>query len=270
MMKNKLAVSTNTYHGFSLDEALDGIAKAGFKYVELTAVKGYTEHVDWQMSDKEIEEVKEKLKDRGLTAIALSGHSNIMDGDGIENFLKNIKLAGRLGCEYIVTATGEAHGDKDEIEDETILIDNLKKLLSKCEENHVKLVLETHGNNYATGEVMYNLVCQLDTEYLGINYDTANVIFYGNVRPEEDIKKGIEKIYYIHLKDKLGENQEWNFPAIGKGYLDFKKIFGILKEENYEGPISVEIEFTQEGPGSLAEVDQAVKDSYDYIMENLY
>ena len=33
------AVSTNTYHGFSLEEALTGIAKAGFPYVELAVWK---------------------------------------------------------------------------------------------------------------------------------------------------------------------------------------------------------------------------------------
>ncbi|WZL73948.1 sugar phosphate isomerase/epimerase [Clostridiaceae bacterium 35-E11] len=264
-MKNIFAVSSNTYHGFTLNEALAGIAQAGFKYVELNAVRGYTEHVRWEMDDEAIREVKKALSKYELEAIALSAHSNLMRKDGVENFIKSIKLAKRLGCQYIVTATGEAHGDKDEIEDEQKIIDTLKKIVHKCEENQITLVLETHGNNYATGKHMGDLVKKVDSEYIGINYDTGNVIFYGNVKPEKDLEDSIEKVKFMHLKDKTGENQEWNFPAIGQGEINFTKIFQILKGKNYQGPISVEIEFTPEGPGSLEYVNKAVKDSYSYL-----
>src|SRR5205823_2137750 len=45
-MTNPLAGHTNSYHTYSHDEALAGIAGAGFKHVELSAVPGWTEHVD--------------------------------------------------------------------------------------------------------------------------------------------------------------------------------------------------------------------------------
>ena len=44
-MKRIIAVNSNCYHGYSIEEALRGIAEAGFHYVELTATKGWTEHV---------------------------------------------------------------------------------------------------------------------------------------------------------------------------------------------------------------------------------
>lgn len=45
MEKRIIAVNSNCYHGYSIEEALEGIAAAGFHYVELTATKGWTEHV---------------------------------------------------------------------------------------------------------------------------------------------------------------------------------------------------------------------------------
>ena len=45
MMSRIIGVNSNCYHGYSIDEALEGIAAAGFHYVELTATKGWTEHV---------------------------------------------------------------------------------------------------------------------------------------------------------------------------------------------------------------------------------
>ena len=42
MEKRIIAVNSNCYHGYSIEEALEGIAAAGFHYVELTATKGWT------------------------------------------------------------------------------------------------------------------------------------------------------------------------------------------------------------------------------------
>jgi len=49
-MSHIVAVNSNCYHGFSIEEAIDGIQAAGFHYIELTATKGWTEHVFPTMS----------------------------------------------------------------------------------------------------------------------------------------------------------------------------------------------------------------------------
>jgi L-ribulose-5-phosphate 3-epimerase len=45
-MRNALAGHTNSFHTYGREEALAGIAQAGYRTVELTAVEGWTEHVD--------------------------------------------------------------------------------------------------------------------------------------------------------------------------------------------------------------------------------
>lgn len=39
-MKRIIAVNSNCYHGYSIEDAIDGIADSGFHYIELTATKG--------------------------------------------------------------------------------------------------------------------------------------------------------------------------------------------------------------------------------------
>ena len=158
---------------------------------------------------------------------------------------------------------GEAHLKDRECEDAD-LIQNIKSLLGILKEEEIKLVLETHGK-HSNAKALKEIIDQVDSEYVGINYDTANVIFYSNVRPESDIDFCIKDVLYMHLKDKAGENKEWNFPALGKGNIDFDTIFKKLSAENNHCPFSIEIEFTEKGVKDIHEVTKAVSDSAAYL-----
>ncbi len=67
------------------------------------------------------------------------------------------------------------------------------------------------------------------------------------------------------LKDKAGEDKEWNFPAVGEGYIDFGAVLRILEEEDYANPFSVEIEFQGEPWPPLKEVHRAMRASYETL-----
>lgn len=51
------------------------------------------------------------------------------------------------------------------------------------EQHNLTLVLETHGKEHGTGEKLARIVREIDSPRVKINYDTANVIFYGGVDP---------------------------------------------------------------------------------------
>jgi sugar phosphate isomerase/epimerase len=262
-MFDQIAINSNTYSGFTLEEAVKGAHAAGFTRIELAAVE-HTPHVLTTMSAAELDRIKALLERYGMKVVGIGAHSNVMTEDGIANLLESIELANFFGCDHIITGTGEAHGDKSVISDEQILVNNLKPVLEKCQKSGKTLSIETHGNNYATGEAMKQLNAHFDHQ-IKINYDTGNVIFYGNTSPYKDLEASIDEVAFIHLKDKRGENKEWNFPAIGKGDIDFQRIFHTLEKANFTGPISVEIEFTPEGPADLSEVNLAVKASFHYL-----
>src|ERR671910_513694 len=95
-MADRLAASTNTYHSYSLEEALDGIARAGFRSVELTSVPGWTEHLSRDADDAEIQRVKNLLAQYRLTAVSLSGHSDLVSDEGVAEFRKALDLARKL------------------------------------------------------------------------------------------------------------------------------------------------------------------------------
>ena len=57
----------------------------------------------------------------------------------------------------------------------------------------------------------------------------------------------------------------WNFPGVGQGHVDFAGILGIFERSSYRGPFTVEIEFYGEPWPALADVNAAMKQSYQTL-----
>ena len=151
-----------------------------------------------------------------------------------------------------------------------VVVEHINRFIPYLEEYDITLVIELHGN-HCTGKILNNIVRLCNSNRIKINYDTANAIFYANFSNEEllnDIEQHIDLINYFHIKDKLGEKNEWNFPALGKGYVPFKEIFNILNKHNNNSLLCAEIEFTKDGPKDIEEINQAVLDSAKYLKEN--
>lgn len=264
-MQRIIAVNSNCYHGYSIEEAISGIQAAGFHYIELTATKGWTEHVFPDMPFKRLLRVQDMLEKAGIRPFSLSGHCNLMDTQRIGDFEDNICLAAFFGCTYIVSSIGEAHlKDQAEADNQTVA-EHIRALLPMLEKYGLTLVLETHGHVHGTGAVLSDIVRRVGSKRVRINYDTANVVFYGGVDPCRDLAACVESVGYLHLKDKRGAQAEWNFPALGQGDIDFPRLFDVLKKADNESPFSIEIEFTERGPKDLAEINQAVSDSAQYL-----
>ncbi|MBP3655266.1 MAG: sugar phosphate isomerase/epimerase [Clostridia bacterium] len=269
-MDRIIAVNSNCYHGFSIEDAIAGISAAGFRYIELTATKGWTEHVFPDQSFERLLQVKDLLHEAELIPFSMSGHCNLMDTERIGDFVKNIRLAAFFGCDYIVSSIGEAHLKDNAVADNETVAGHIRALVPYLEEYNLRLVLETHGHEHGTGRVLAEIVRLVGSERVKVNYDTANVIFYGRVDPCEDLMDCIDDVAYVHLKDKAGADDVWDFPAVGKGRVDFPEFFRRLEQKGNNSPFSIEIEFTAAGPKDLEEVNQAVRDSADYLRAQGY
>lgn len=264
-MENPICLNSNTYHGFSFEEAVRGANAAGIKFIEVAAVRDYTEHVMPEMSEKELDDIRALLAENDVTPLGMCGHSNIMTEDGRANLVKNFDLAVKLGVKYVVTGTGETHGDENVIEDDTELVQIIRDLAAAAKERDLELCVETHGASYATGAQIKELAERVGVDNFGINYDTGNVILYANVEPYDDLEACADRVTAIHLKDKTGKWDEWNFPAIGDGDTDFARVFDILRRTGCVAPLSLEVEFTSSGAANVDEVHDAVTRSADYV-----
>ena len=226
-MAAPLAGHTNSYHTYGLDEALAGIAAAGFRGVELSAVPGWTQHLDLSGT----EEIRRTLARHGLTAVSLSAHSDLTTREGLQHGVKAVRWAA-----------------------------------DAAEAARVIVALEIHGDIMATGEKTLALLRKIGRpNVIKVNYDTGNVEYYGGVRAVDDLPKIAPYVAHVHLKDTMGGRGVWDFPALGSGTVDFARVLEILRRADYTGPYSVELEFQGEPWPSLAEVTAAMRRSYAHL-----
>ena len=205
------------------------------------------------------------LTDNQIQAIGMAGHTNIQTKEGQETFKKNLYLAKKLGVEYVTLSTGETHGDQSVIQDDTELVKIIQSLATVAKDLGLIMAIETHGNNYSTGESIVTLLGKVDMPNVRLNYDTGNVVFYGAIMPYQDLEASTGAITGIHLKEKAGAQNEWNFPAIGRGDLDFDRILKILKKNGCTAALSIEIEFTPAGPNGVEDVHESLAYSVETI-----
>jgi L-ribulose-5-phosphate 3-epimerase len=258
-MPYPLAGHTNSYHTYSFDEALAGIAGAGYKGVELSAVPGWTEHVDL---DADPASVRSKLDGHGLTAVSLSGHSDLTTRDGLAHGIKAVEWAGRYGLPVMNTAVG---GHQSADENESAFLDNISELADAAEAAGVVVALEIHGDIMASSDVTLPLIAKIGRDSVKVNYDTANVEFYSGEKAVDDLPKITPYLAHVHLKDTVGGKGVWNFPAIGDGSVDFGRVLEILRAAGYTGPYSVELEFSGEPWPPLADVNESMRRSYEHL-----
>jgi sugar phosphate isomerase/epimerase len=258
-MTNSLAGHTNTYHTYSHDEALAGIAAAGFTHVELTAVPGWTEHVDL---DADKGELRKQLEGYGLEPVSISGHSDLTTPDGLEHGIKVVRWAGEYGIPIMNTAVG---GHQSADENESAFLGNINALADEAEKAGVVVGLEIHGDIMASGAVTIPLLEKIGRDSVGINYDTANVVFYSGDTAVEDIPKVVDRLVHVHLKESKGGKGVWDFGTIGTGDVDFDAVLRLLREAGYDGPYSVEIEFDGSEWPPLAEVTEAMRRSREHL-----
>jgi sugar phosphate isomerase/epimerase len=258
-MANPLAGHTNTYHTYGFDEALAGIAEAGYTHVELSAVPGWTEHVDL---DADPADVRRKLDDHGLEPVSLSAHSDLTTSEGLEHGIKGVRWAADFGVPIVNTAVG---GHQSADENEAAFLGNVGQLADAAEAAGVVVALEIHGDIMASSDVTIPLLEKIGRDSVKVNYDTANVEYYSGEQAVDDLPKITSYLAHVHLKDTTGGKGNWNFPALGTGTVDFGRVLDILREAGYTGPLSVELEFQGEPWPPLEDVNEAMRRSYEHL-----
>ena len=263
-MHNRLGAHTGSYHRHGLATALEGIATAGYRYVELAAIPGVVEHVPLGADERAISGVLRQLNAASLIPLSLSAHSDLTTPSGQADARRGLRLCEQLGIGIMNTAVG---GPSNEDENEAAFLRGIHGLADEAAARQVVIGIEIHGTLTGTGLKTRLLIEKVNHPAVRINYDTANSEYFAGVPAEADLPEALPLVVHCHLKDKVGGRREWNFPALGQGHINLGKLLGLFEQTSYTGPFSVEVEF-QGGDGPPLEViHQAMKQSRDHLAQ---
>jgi sugar phosphate isomerase/epimerase len=273
-----LSCGTLSYRQESLRRALEGIARAGFQWVELGCVCGYCEHITPEtMTAADADRLADQVTRLGLQIASLAGHVDLqypLLGQGAEIARRGwellrarIDLAGRLQVGIVNTGLGAT---QDAAEREGFYRD-FDAVLQYAEHRGVKIGLESHAGLTETAVATLALCQRMARPSLGVNYDPGNVHYFTGLDPVADLAACAGEIgdwlIHVHVKDHRGRKGVWDFPPLGEGDVDLPGVAAILKRIGYRGPCSLEIEFR--GPESQdpsAEIiDRGVAESFRFM-----
>jgi sugar phosphate isomerase/epimerase len=275
-----LACGTLSYRQESLGRALEGIARAGFRWVEISCVCGYCEHITPEtMSPADADRLAKQAAQFGLGISSIAGHVDLkypllgkgedIAATGFHLLRKRIDLASHLRVGIVNTGIGEA---REESELDAFYRD-FDALLTYAEQRRVKIGLESHAGLTETAQASLALCRRMGRASLGVNYDAGNVHWCTGMNPLDDLGACADEIadwlIHVHIKDHRGGKGVWDFPPLGEGDVDLAGLVRLLRRIGYDGPCSLEIEF--QGPESqdpAAEIiDRGIAESYRFLKD---
>jgi len=264
-----LAASTSAYGKYSLIKAVEGIVKAGYKYIEIACTDGIVQHVlDDEMNEEKVSEISNLLYNYDLGVYAFSAHTNFTTPKEFEKrFLKRLWFAKKIGAQAIVTNIPSPH---DQLE----FIKSIKNIIPFGEEISIKICLESPGHLFTSVRKFIEILERVNSPIVYFTYDVGNVFTasLGKVDPAEELSLALHsnKLALIHLKDVSIDGGLWRFTPLGKGQINFNQIFSEIRKQNYNGPLTLEMPLFLEGKGNEPAYIAHYSHCFEVITEQLY
>ena len=198
-----------------------------------------------------LKELKAKLDNYGFDRVYAWGHPNGLERgqneEAYKDMLESIKRAKQIGAE-VMRVCGSSSQFLSEPHEPQIkmLTVQFKKAMKVADEHGIKLAMENHHD--FTGDEMLQIIEGVASPNFGITFDTGNFL-----RLLDDPIAAMEKLakytFATHIKDLIPNPQakasDWCFFSCvptGKGMVDNFRIAELLKQNNYEGLLAVEID----------------------------
>lgn len=244
-----------TPEGRDIYDVLSIIKDAGFDAVEPNLDE--TGYLSLESTQKDIESFRNQVEKLGLKIASVSSgllwKYTLSSPDPeirikAESILKKqIECARILGTDGILVIPGVVQADwagqKEIVSYDTAwqrTSQSLKNVIPYARDNRICLCLEPVWNKFLISPIeMKRFVESFNSEYVGVYFDTGNVMLYGY--PEMWIRilgKHIKKIHFKDFKIQIGNLN--GFCMLLEGDVNWKEVMEALKEIGFEGYATAE------------------------------
>ncbi|CAG7655114.1 sugar phosphate isomerase/epimerase family protein [Paenibacillus allorhizosphaerae] len=243
----KLACMTWIYHKHPFERALEGIARAGYRYVSFGLPHEGKRAFD-DGAQGEAERIAGLLNRYGLQPVTLVSTDVLAPAQPIEQARQRMDFARAIGVEELLslgTTSYKRFPDEPLTEEEMAPINEafaakFRQIGAEAGKRGLVVSIKPHTGNTAAANVMAGTLRTIDSPYVKASYDPGNVRFYEGIEPAADFPAIAAQTTSFIAKDHRGARAESNFPIPGEGDIDFLTMFVTLRASGFAGPVVVE------------------------------
>ena len=278
MARNTFSISMNcyTWGRFSVAQGIEQIRRTPVQLLELPV--GQTRPgslVPELMLDESLGErwqysmpdLKTLISDSGLSVSSLAVFGFFRGAKGAELIRTRVDFAEALGATTIVLGCNDA---SERLEQRPRYYELIRDMADYAAPKGIGFALEIQAGMVQNAEAAVRTVRAIDRPNVGINLDTANLLYYNaECDPRAELEAMAPHVSHVHLKDiRRGASQAAHrFVPFGRGEVDFQAVFGILHDADFCGPFCFEVEtyYTDEGTDDIHACQEDLMISIDHL-----
>jgi sugar phosphate isomerase/epimerase len=199
-----------------------------------------------------LRQMRQAIQAAGLSVAMLNTYPDFTHPDPDERAGQAARLgadigaAAALGAEFVRVTAGQAHPSTGREQGIAWAVEGLTKALPYAAEHGVQLAFENHSKpgvwQYADfshpTDIFLDIVAATEGTALGINFDTANPLAYGD-DPLPLLEQVVHRVAIVHVADTRSRGTLHPI-IIGTGLVPFATLFACLRQAGYDGWLSIE------------------------------
>ncbi|WP_010094783.1 sugar phosphate isomerase/epimerase family protein [Ornithinibacillus scapharcae] len=214
----------------------------------------------WKNEAEEVEEVLAALKTNNLPVSAYDVTNNFVKETAKERALEvekinaGIQMAKKLGTNIVRVFCGDLSGDLTYQDGQDWIVEGLKESAKLAESEEIFLAVENHGLLAGKSVQVEEIIQKVGSPYVRSTFDTGNFLLVHEAS-ETAFDRLKDYIVHVHFKDfrvkgsseqvngfRSTEGVELIGTVPGDGQVNLEYIINGLKENNYDGWLSIEYE----------------------------
>lgn len=220
-------------------------------------------------------EFKSIVEEYGVKPVSFYFHFTGDDREDVDDLQNKLDFLVKLDIHRISLQATGIDGRKPTEEELVKVLKTIEKIGKITKEYDIVPCVHPHHNTMVMYEDEIDFIMQnTDPEYVAFAPDTAHLTV-GLCDAAEVMERYANRIKFTHLKDynvgdsvgskgigREGVEVYQNFRELGEGSIDFKRVFKVLRDVNYDGYLCTELDISRFSNKISAEMN------YKYVLEN--
>lgn len=265
----RLACLTLPYGKCSFERALEGIDRAGYRYLAFGHPHEGRDYPD-ENDAKAIGSLQALFAKYELQPILLASNAHFKIDQPLERAIARMRTAKAFGIREILTIGTQSYRkfpseplSEEEMKPLNVAFaERYKRIAEEAAALDLIVTVKPHTGNTATAAHLRNTLEQIGSPHVRVSYDPGNVQFYEGIAAASDFPAIANLTYSLIAKDHRGAQANLDFPVPGTGDVDFPAIFATMKQVGFSGSVIVE---RVDGPPDPELIDRRIAESRDRL-----